>query len=183
MIQVPDMAEIQSRLAYVSCVRQLEDVLEKGLCEYVRPPIDNYSTLQVRLPAFSSLSAHIFCHALLLVVFGFLFLLILLLFPFLHCPGPSPSPPPDPYPFFFMIFAVLNVVFLHGLFPFPSAWFGLLLTWNGREKSGRICPQLRCKLEIIRCFPHPNLTSAMPIWDHFSLCLYPHSSWKGNEQT
>lgn len=41
------MAEVQSRLAYVSCVRQLEEVLEKGLCEYMRPPIDKYSTLEV----------------------------------------------------------------------------------------------------------------------------------------
>ena len=40
------MAEIQSRLAYVSCVRQLEQVKDSGCCEYVRPPIDKYHTLQ-----------------------------------------------------------------------------------------------------------------------------------------
>ena len=40
------MAEIQSRLAYVSCVRQLEQVKDSGYCEYVRPPIDKYQTLQ-----------------------------------------------------------------------------------------------------------------------------------------
>eukprot|EP00124_Ichthyophonus_hoferi_P004017 Ihof_evm3s396 gene=Ihof_evmTU3s396 len=45
-IKVPDMAEIQSRLAYVSCVRQMEDVLSQEMCEYMRPPIDMYSTLQ-----------------------------------------------------------------------------------------------------------------------------------------
>ena len=40
------MSEIQSRLAYVSCVRQLEDVKSSGCCEYLRPPIDKYATLQ-----------------------------------------------------------------------------------------------------------------------------------------
>lgn len=45
-VKVPNMAEIQSRLAYVSCVRQLEQVKDSGCCEYVRPPIDKYHTLQ-----------------------------------------------------------------------------------------------------------------------------------------
>ena len=40
------MAEVQSRLAYVSCVRQLEVVKGGTLCEYLRPPIDKYQTLQ-----------------------------------------------------------------------------------------------------------------------------------------
>ena len=40
------MAEIQSRLAYVSCVRQLESVKNSDLCEYIRPPIDKFMTLQ-----------------------------------------------------------------------------------------------------------------------------------------
>ena len=40
------MAEIQSRLAYVSCVRQLEMVKDSDFCEYIRPPIDKYGTLQ-----------------------------------------------------------------------------------------------------------------------------------------
>ena len=44
--QVPDMTEIQSRLAYVSCVRQLEVVKNSDWCEYIRPPIDKYGTLQ-----------------------------------------------------------------------------------------------------------------------------------------
>lgn len=39
------MAEIQSRLAYVSCVRQLELVKKSGYCEYIRPPIDRFKTL------------------------------------------------------------------------------------------------------------------------------------------
>jgi len=39
------MAEIQSRLAYVSCVRQLEIVKKAPYCYYVRPPIDKYQTL------------------------------------------------------------------------------------------------------------------------------------------
>lgn len=43
--QVPDMAEIQSRLAYVSCVRQLEVVKQSAYCEYIRPPIDRFNTM------------------------------------------------------------------------------------------------------------------------------------------
>lgn len=39
------MAEIQSRLAYVSCVRQLEMVKKAPYCHYIRPPIDKYQTL------------------------------------------------------------------------------------------------------------------------------------------
>ncbi|XP_053154790.1 patatin-like phospholipase domain-containing protein 6 isoform X12 [Hemicordylus capensis] len=44
-IKVPDMAEIQSRLAYVSCVRQLEVVKSSSYCEYIRPPIDRFKTM------------------------------------------------------------------------------------------------------------------------------------------
>lgn len=44
-IKVPDMAEIQSRLAYVSCVRQLEVVKTSSYCEYLRPPIDCFKTM------------------------------------------------------------------------------------------------------------------------------------------
>lgn len=39
------MAEIQTRLAYVCCVRQLEMVKNSDYCEYLRPPIDSYRTL------------------------------------------------------------------------------------------------------------------------------------------
>ncbi|ESP05016.1 hypothetical protein LOTGIDRAFT_61439, partial [Lottia gigantea] len=45
-LKVPDMTEIQSRLAYVSCVRTLELVKNSDYCEYIRPPIDKYGTLQ-----------------------------------------------------------------------------------------------------------------------------------------
>ncbi|XP_061173760.1 patatin-like phospholipase domain-containing protein 7 isoform X2 [Saccostrea echinata] len=45
-VKVPDMAEIQTRLAYVSGVRQLEMVKNSDFCEYIRPPIDKYGTLQ-----------------------------------------------------------------------------------------------------------------------------------------
>ncbi|XP_055390605.1 neuropathy target esterase sws isoform X1 [Condylostylus longicornis] len=48
-VKVPNLPDIQSRLAYVSCVRQLEEVKRSDYCEYVRPPIDKYKTL-----AFSS---------------------------------------------------------------------------------------------------------------------------------
>ncbi|XP_078387254.1 patatin-like phospholipase domain-containing protein 6 isoform X3 [Cetorhinus maximus] len=44
-VKVPDMAEIQSRLAYVSCVRQLELVKNSAYCEYIRPPIDRFKTM------------------------------------------------------------------------------------------------------------------------------------------
>uniref|UniRef100_A0A5F8GDL0 lysophospholipase n=1 Tax=Monodelphis domestica TaxID=13616 RepID=A0A5F8GDL0_MONDO len=44
-VKVLNMAEIQSRLAYVSCVRQLEMVMKSDYCEYIRPPIDEYGTL------------------------------------------------------------------------------------------------------------------------------------------
>ncbi|XP_058861582.1 patatin-like phospholipase domain-containing protein 7 [Acipenser ruthenus] len=44
-VKVLDMAEIQTRLAYVCCVRQLEMVKSSEYCEYIRPPIDRYGTL------------------------------------------------------------------------------------------------------------------------------------------
>ncbi|XP_059481709.1 neuropathy target esterase sws isoform X2 [Neocloeon triangulifer] len=45
-VKVPNLPDIQSRLAYVSCVRQLEEVKTSDYCEYIRPPIDRYKTLQ-----------------------------------------------------------------------------------------------------------------------------------------
>nr|CAD7412534.1 unnamed protein product [Timema cristinae] len=45
-VKVPNLPDIQSRLAYVSCVRQLEEVKSSDYCEYIRPPIDKYRTLQ-----------------------------------------------------------------------------------------------------------------------------------------
>ncbi|XP_071442905.1 neuropathy target esterase sws isoform X1 [Hetaerina americana] len=45
-VSVPTLPDIQSRLAYVSCVRQLEEVKSSDYCEYIRPPIDKYKTLQ-----------------------------------------------------------------------------------------------------------------------------------------
>ncbi|XP_056449001.1 patatin-like phospholipase domain-containing protein 7 [Gadus chalcogrammus] len=44
-VKVLNMAEIQTRLAYVCCVRQLELVKDSEYCEYIRPPIDRYGTL------------------------------------------------------------------------------------------------------------------------------------------
>uniref|UniRef100_A0A6Q2ZL20 lysophospholipase n=1 Tax=Esox lucius TaxID=8010 RepID=A0A6Q2ZL20_ESOLU len=44
-VQVLNMAEIQTRLAYVCCVRQLELVKDSEYCEYIRPPINHYGTL------------------------------------------------------------------------------------------------------------------------------------------
>ncbi|XP_035247689.1 patatin-like phospholipase domain-containing protein 7a isoform X1 [Anguilla anguilla] len=45
-VKVLNMAEIQTRLAYVCCVRQLESVKSSEYCEYIRPPIDRYRTLE-----------------------------------------------------------------------------------------------------------------------------------------
>ncbi|XP_036382330.1 patatin-like phospholipase domain-containing protein 7 [Megalops cyprinoides] len=45
-VKVLNMAEIQTRLAYVCCVRQLESVKSSEYCEYIRPPIDRYGTLE-----------------------------------------------------------------------------------------------------------------------------------------
>ncbi|XP_043326241.1 patatin-like phospholipase domain-containing protein 7 [Cervus canadensis] len=45
-VKVLNMAEIQTRLAYVCCVRQLEMVKSRDYCEYLRPPIDSYGTLE-----------------------------------------------------------------------------------------------------------------------------------------
>ncbi|KAG7264399.1 hypothetical protein CRUP_025004 [Coryphaenoides rupestris] len=45
-VKVLNMAEIQTRLAYVCCVRQLELVKSSDYCEYIRPPIDRYRTLE-----------------------------------------------------------------------------------------------------------------------------------------
>uniref|UniRef100_F1KRB4 NTE family protein n=2 Tax=Ascaris TaxID=6251 RepID=F1KRB4_ASCSU len=44
-VKVLNMEEIQSRLAYVSCVRQLEQVKKAPYCHYLRPPITQYETL------------------------------------------------------------------------------------------------------------------------------------------
>ena len=46
VIQVPSQAEVQSRLAYVSCVRQLEEVKNAVYCDYIRPPIDKFGIMQ-----------------------------------------------------------------------------------------------------------------------------------------
>jgi hypothetical protein len=48
-VKVPELSEIQTRLAYVSCQRQLEIVKNSNYCEYLRPPIDRYRTLQFGL--------------------------------------------------------------------------------------------------------------------------------------
>ena len=48
-VKVPELSEIQTRLAYVSCQRQLEIVKNSNFCEYLRPPIDRYRTLQFGL--------------------------------------------------------------------------------------------------------------------------------------
>ncbi|CAK9294907.1 unnamed protein product [Gordionus sp. m RMFG-2023] len=44
--KVPDMNEVQSRLAYVSCNKTMQDIKQNKMCEYFRPPIDKFKTLQ-----------------------------------------------------------------------------------------------------------------------------------------
>uniref|UniRef100_A0AC34Q9K7 Uncharacterized protein n=1 Tax=Panagrolaimus sp. JU765 TaxID=591449 RepID=A0AC34Q9K7_9BILA len=44
-VRILGMEEIQSRLAFVSCVRQLELVKKAPYCHYLRPPIEGFKTL------------------------------------------------------------------------------------------------------------------------------------------
>ena len=43
---IPQLAEIQSRLAYVSSVKQLEDVQNLDGCFYVQPEVQKFGTLE-----------------------------------------------------------------------------------------------------------------------------------------
>ncbi|VDM77227.1 unnamed protein product, partial [Strongylus vulgaris] len=45
-VRILNMEEIQTRLAYVSCVRQLELVKKAPYCSYFRPAIDPFKTLE-----------------------------------------------------------------------------------------------------------------------------------------
>lgn len=47
-VKVLSAAEIESRIAYVCCSRQLQEVKCSDYCKYIRPPIDKYSTFQFR---------------------------------------------------------------------------------------------------------------------------------------
>ncbi|XP_068130652.1 patatin-like phospholipase domain-containing protein 6 [Hyperolius riggenbachi] len=47
-IKIPEMAELQSRLSYVSCVRQLQMVKLSGYCEYLCPPVQRFNTTDFR---------------------------------------------------------------------------------------------------------------------------------------
>lgn len=47
-VKVPNLPEIQQRLAYVSCVGKLEEVKRADYCTYIRPPIDQFQTLQFK---------------------------------------------------------------------------------------------------------------------------------------
>lgn len=47
-MRIPTLADIQSRLAYVSCVKQLEDVKAMENCFYLRPPVAHYGTLEFK---------------------------------------------------------------------------------------------------------------------------------------
>ena len=44
--KIPQMADIQSRLAYVSSVKQLEDVKKMEGCYYIHPDVDHFGTLE-----------------------------------------------------------------------------------------------------------------------------------------
>uniref|UniRef100_A0A673KKB4 lysophospholipase n=1 Tax=Sinocyclocheilus rhinocerous TaxID=307959 RepID=A0A673KKB4_9TELE len=86
-VKVPDMAEIQSRLAYVSCVRQLELVKKSAYCEYIRPPIDRFKTMDFGKfdEIYVRTKAHIFVICLLISFCSDCVLLIL----FQSCTCPS----------------------------------------------------------------------------------------------
>ncbi|KAJ3364665.1 phosphatidylcholine and lysophosphatidylcholine phospholipase [Allomyces javanicus] len=43
---IPSLAEIQSKLAYVSCIRQLEEAKQLPGCFYLRPPVAHFGTLE-----------------------------------------------------------------------------------------------------------------------------------------
>lgn len=60
IMQVPSLQEIQSRLAYVSCVKQLDQIKRSDYCTYIRPPIDKYKTLQ--FGSFDEIMVSNFCH-------------------------------------------------------------------------------------------------------------------------
>lgn len=44
--RIPSLADIQQRLAYVSCVKQLEDVKNMPGCIYLRPPVTHFGTME-----------------------------------------------------------------------------------------------------------------------------------------
>lgn len=73
LFQVPNLTEIQSRLAYISCVRQLEKVKQSGICHYMRPPIDRYMTLQ-----FSAFDEILVCWILVVQEYTSLLMMMLL---------------------------------------------------------------------------------------------------------
>lgn len=66
------MAEIQTRLAYVCCVRQLESVKNSDYCEYIRPPIDRYRTLEFGKFDEIAVSQSNDCLLVILILFCFL---------------------------------------------------------------------------------------------------------------
>ena len=44
-IRVPEINDIQSRLAYITCHKQLEKIKQSDYCYYVRPPVQRFKTL------------------------------------------------------------------------------------------------------------------------------------------
>uniref|UniRef100_A0A6A7FP55 Neuropathy target esterase sws n=2 Tax=Hirondellea gigas TaxID=1518452 RepID=A0A6A7FP55_9CRUS len=48
-MKVPNLYDIQTRLSYVTCTRQLQELKASDYCEYIRPPIDKFQTLQFNL--------------------------------------------------------------------------------------------------------------------------------------
>ncbi|ESN98891.1 hypothetical protein HELRODRAFT_67348 [Helobdella robusta] len=45
-MKVPNIFEVQSKVGYVLCEKQLLEVKSSNICEYLRPPIDKYGSLQ-----------------------------------------------------------------------------------------------------------------------------------------
>ncbi|VDL62629.1 unnamed protein product [Nippostrongylus brasiliensis] len=59
-VRILNMEEIQTRLAYVSCVRQLENVKKASYCSYFRPGIEPFKTLE-----FNKFDEIMVCHLLI----------------------------------------------------------------------------------------------------------------------
>ena len=46
-MDVPNLAEIQTRLAFVGYSERLKNVKSAKFCQYIRPPIEKYSTMEI----------------------------------------------------------------------------------------------------------------------------------------
>ena len=45
-VKIPNLSDIQTQLAYISCDRQLAEVKREKYCRYMRPPVNHFATLE-----------------------------------------------------------------------------------------------------------------------------------------